>query len=686
MDIKSGKLSFYPNIFEHVRKMLANVKVSSDGVNLFISNNCCDFMNNSKKTKNELSKIYISSQKTLNKNPLPEHTYQYKFEGSEKDLEYIEKILNGKKISLITIVDYLEYMSDSSKILRSMRLICEKYAAKLIVCVPNVCHKDNVFRMMGGDFNGCLNPCSENKCFSFFSAKSLEQMMKNAGFCEINSNDLCGNFLDESVRNSDVFLSKSTTIYQYLEYIKNISDPFSNVVEFVRTYCVGEMEKEEPCQRKSVRPFLSIVTRTQGKRLEALREVFLCLTAQTNTDFEVLLIGHKLTEQGKIEIESVVAELPDWLREKVRLVIVDHGNRTTPLNVGFEEAAGEYVSILDDDDIVFDNWVEEFYNMSKKHYGSILHAYAVSQKWEAVDRGDGVVLRAIDGFKNTYCVDFNLLTQLNINSCPTMSYACPKAAFEQLNMRFNENLTTTEDWDFLMRMALITGVSNSKKVTSIYRKWKNLEDSHILHSKREWEYNHQIIKNQFNLVPIALPKGYAAKIASCSTYGGVILADLQNSTLYIDEGHGFSQDGALKGRYDVKAGSWFFDSWPKGKIRAIRFDPVENGMIWIEKLKFEVFLTDGNLGEYAIDSVKSNGLKIANGFLFLKNDPQMTLFFKKPIAIKNLKISCKIKTNIPQHVLNCIYSKKFVAQKRNLFMPLKRKILKLRALISLLKK
>ena len=37
------------------------------------------------------------------------------------------------------------------------------------------------------------------------------------------------------------------------------------------------------------RPFLSIITRTQGRRPHTLTEVLVCLTAQTDTDFELLL-------------------------------------------------------------------------------------------------------------------------------------------------------------------------------------------------------------------------------------------------------------------------------------------------------------------------------------------------------------------------------------------------------------
>ena len=49
---------------------------------------------------------------------------------------------------------------------------------------------------------------------------------------------------------------------------------------------------KEEAHRGEDAPFLSVITRTQGKRPEMLRETLLSLVGQTDEDFEVLLIGH----------------------------------------------------------------------------------------------------------------------------------------------------------------------------------------------------------------------------------------------------------------------------------------------------------------------------------------------------------------------------------------------------------
>ena len=40
------------------------------------------------------------------------------------------------------------------------------------------------------------------------------------------------------------------------------------------------------------RPFLTVLVRTQGKRIEPLRDALLCLAAQSDQDFEVIVLDH----------------------------------------------------------------------------------------------------------------------------------------------------------------------------------------------------------------------------------------------------------------------------------------------------------------------------------------------------------------------------------------------------------
>ena len=298
----------------------------------------------------------------------------------------------------------------------------------------------------------------------------------------------------------------ATTINKFFEWIRDNIDKNSNLYKTAKDYLDREQEGyKTKCDAK--RPFLSIVTRTQGKRREMLTETLLCLTGQTDTDFELLIVGHNLDNKKTKTVTEVIEEMPQWMQEKTRLVHVKGGNRTKPLNAGFEAAKGEYIAILDDDDIVFDNWVEEFRKTSEENPGTILHCYTFSQEWCVVKKNGEDIPFAVAAPNSEFCRDFVLRDELKSNVCPPVSLAFPAYSFHENGIRFDETLTTTEDWDFLVRTALLTGVSNNKTPTSIYRLWRNAENSKTMHSEIEWEDNYCTILKKFNDCPVVIPEG-----------------------------------------------------------------------------------------------------------------------------------------------------------------------------------
>ena len=290
------------------------------------------------------------------------------------------------------------------------------------------------------------------------------------------------------------------------KYFHWLNESIENPDElFVREYLpIIRQENAEP----AARPFLTVITRTQGKRPEMLRETLLSMAAQTDEDFELLLIGHKLDKSQKALIDRLLWELPSTLRSKLRFFPLDYGTRTTPLNFGFAHARGEYAAILDDDDIVMDNWVESFHACAEREPGRILHAYVLAQKWMTVDTDIGVAaLRACAKPELPYCRDFNPIREIESNVCPPVGLAFPTFFFHKLGIIFDESLTTTEDWDFLMRTSFLAGVSEIREPTGVYRLWTNAENSATVHAQEEWVKNYRTIQEKFREMPVLLPGG-----------------------------------------------------------------------------------------------------------------------------------------------------------------------------------
>lgn len=388
------------------------------------------------------------------------------------------------------------------------------------------------------------------------------------------------------------------------------------------------------------RPFLSVVMRTQGKRIYALKESLLCLESQTDGDFEVLVMAHNTDEDTTSEISGTIASFSEDFRDKVRLIPVSGGTRTTPLKEGFGAARGIYISIYDDDDIIFDNWVETFRSLYEKMPGRILHAYATEQNWAVVGEGDDAYMTAVSAPKPIYCSNFNMIEQLSVNRCPTMSLAFPSYAFKMLNIGFDESLNTTEDWDFLMRTAFVCGVADSENVTSIYRKWINLMNSHTEHDDKEWHNNYKKIQGKLGLstVPVEIKE---------------VIFDSEGSGSYVDIPNDFQVFiGGTNGFDSVKPDSYNYDHASStltltmsdldgfGEIRSVRFDPDIYGNVLLSNFELAAIDHENKPVKYKYDFWRSNCTKSSGDLLFYGFDPQVTFKLCNPAMLKEVTIKC----------------------------------------------
>ncbi len=250
-------------------------------------------------------------------------------------------------------------------------------------------------------------------------------------------------------------------------------------------------------------PFLSIIMRTQGNRLEELEEVFLCLNGQSDLDFEIILVLHRVPEATTNTICDLIASQGDILQNRISVYSLEEGTRTAPLNLGASLAKGQYFTCLDDDDLVLSHWVETFRKGALAAPGKVIRCYGMIQKWEQhIDKKGTRQLRSVSGRISQYCQPYCLHVQLHENKTPISCIAIPTLCYQQFGLHYDETLTTTEDWDYFMQCGLLLGVYDTKEITFLYRIWMNATSSVSQHSKEEWDQNREKILSKLNDVPI----------------------------------------------------------------------------------------------------------------------------------------------------------------------------------------
>ncbi|WP_426688358.1 methyltransferase domain-containing protein [Rhodanobacter ginsengiterrae] len=527
----------------------------------------------------------------------------------DQALALIEKEIPAQaSVSALCIIDTLEHLAEPLKALLMLRKLAQQHNVPLIVSVPNVTHRDIGFKLAMGMFDYTESGLLDYTHLQYFSEHRLEEMMMSAGWHEVHKKDVLMTKSDQYFPQTHAVLSEAAPLHQLLTNLRSGANGAGLINQFVRAYLPGPRAGARDSvpyleRREEKQPFLTVVTRTQGSRIDTLREVLLCLSAQTCQDFEVCVIGHDLDLERQLAVERVIADLHASMRERVRLVRVDGGTRATPLNTGFDYALGQYVAVLDDDDLVFGHWVETFHELAKKNCGQLLRLVAVAQHWDKVDMPDGgLASRAVGGMQAIYPEHFDLVAHLVENRSPLHSLAFPRSLFSDLKFRFDNALTTAEDWDFIIRVAPVAGVATSTNVGCIYRLWKTQETSFTTHSDLEWRANYFYTLRKLDKVPLLMPAGSVVRINNLYQELKRLRGGEGDANKPPSEGlaHDFGPDSEyvqlLQLRYHelVNSASWRLTGplrWFKQTVRGHRREP--SPKVWLLTVKDLEYLING---------------------------------------------------------------------------------------------
>lgn len=480
------------------------------------------------------------------------------------------------RIGAVIALDFLEHLVDPGAMLQSLSEVARPFNAPLVISIPNTAHRDVGIKLALGHFDYTASGLLDRTHIQFFTSRRLSDMMRDHGWHEVHRHDFVMRESDQHFPAALPGVAQATPLGEFLSALRDRSDEFGYTNQFVRAYLPGPVARPAPVDGRT--PFLSVVIRTTGSRIGTLREGLLCLSAQTEEDFEVVIVGHNLKVDAQIDVERLIEQLHDSFRRRVRLVVVNGGGRSTPLNTGFRDARGDYVAAFDDDDLLFGGWVENFKRLAEKSPGMLLRQGTVAQNWDRVhSRGGALTARAMGGMRSIYPKTFDYLAHLVENRTPLHSIAFPRALFSHIGFEFDEGHSTVEDWDLIVRAAPLCGVSSTADIGCIYRHWVGGDSSYTAHSQFEWSSNYVKTLKKLNDEPLLLPKGSANRLrkmyVELERLRGVIDIETEIETQIIDpEVDDDMRLGALRDRYHelVTSKSWQVTASARAIVRLLR--------------------------------------------------------------------------------------------------------------------
>ncbi|MET9627493.1 methyltransferase domain-containing protein [Lentzea sp. NPDC006480] len=411
----------------------------------------------------------------------------------------LDKIVSGRSVAAVLCLDVLEHVPDPSAVLTSLGVIAEQ-DAELIISIPNVAHVDLARQLLAGRWEMTESGLLDRTHVRFFTESSLTELTTTTGWYESAREDFLLEQSDQHRALHPLFEPK-TNVGSFLRTLRDEADDFGSVNQFVRRYHRGA--RRAPAAQDAGSVFLSIVIRTQGKRPLALSDVLCCLGAQTDLDFEVVIVVHDSTRLRAVQ--ELVDDFEGNLAQRVRTLSCDGGTRSVPANVGLRAARGDYVVFLDDDDLVLANYVENVHEGAAEAPGTIVRWWAAEQKRTWGDDG-----YASGPLTPTYATRFDMLRHLRQNETPFHCFAFPRRLVE-LGFAFNETLTVCEDWDFLVRAASLCGVHDTEQMTAIYNKWSDKSSAHVVNPD-EWLVMRALVHVELDKHALMLPPGSARNL------------------------------------------------------------------------------------------------------------------------------------------------------------------------------
>lgn len=193
-------------------------------------------------------------------------------------------------------------------------------------------------------------------------------------------------------------------------------------------------------------PLVSIVVRTKD-RLSLLREALASIAGQTFRPIEIIVVNDGGAPAGDV-VRDTARSVPVDLIEHA-----ESRGRSSAANRGIAAARGEWIGLLDDDDLYLSDHVETLLALCAK--ADAPFGYAACR----LDRGGRSEVLAVP-------FDFDMLALANF--IPTCAVLVRRDTVVSAG-GFAEDLDYLEDWDLWLRIARDHPPAFTDTVTSVYR-------------------------------------------------------------------------------------------------------------------------------------------------------------------------------------------------------------------------
>lgn len=206
-------------------------------------------------------------------------------------------------------------------------------------------------------------------------------------------------------------------------------------------------------------------------------------------EFEVIIVLNGCCSPWREEIEDFIATHMQGLN--VRFIQTDEGGVSNARNIALDNASGEYVTFLDDDDYISPRYLEELYTKASPDTVSVCYPYAFND-------GHAEIQLQNYGLNHVY-EHFHHQTHNSISSAARRYFSgpCMKLISKDiiLDRRFDKRFKNGEDSIYMFLISdKIKNIVFTSKEAVYYRRYR--ENSAVMQTRKRGDR----IRNNINCI------------------------------------------------------------------------------------------------------------------------------------------------------------------------------------------
>ncbi len=210
----------------------------------------------------------------------------------------------------------------------------------------------------------------------------------------------------------------------------------------------------KPNEKESM-PLVSVIVPTYNRPIQ-LKETLLSVIAQSYKNLEIIVVN----DAGE-DISKIIKSLND---NRIKYIVHEKNKGLAGArNTGMKNANGKYISFLDDDDIFYPNHIEVLLAAIKNNDVKVV--YSDANRCIQKKEGEGFVTVSKEV---QYSFDYSQRFLFVLNIAPVQCFLFDKSCLDG-GVKFDESLTTHEDWEFWIKLSLQHDFMHVKEITSEYR-------------------------------------------------------------------------------------------------------------------------------------------------------------------------------------------------------------------------